>query len=487
MRAYNIEEAKREIKASIRVYLQKDENGRYRMREVNRLPLLLRGAPGIGKTEAAKQIALEEGLGFVSLSITHHTRNTILGLPLIRELDPETQTKYTEYTMSEMIAMVEQEVKNGHPEGILLIDEFTCMSESLVPPMLAFLQTKNIGNHALPEGWVILLCANPPKYNHSSREFDMAIMDRVRVMDVVSDAEEFICYGEKQGIHPLILNYLRSYPMDAHRCEKAENGEQIIVTTRGWENLSWCIQGYESLGEEITPSLVGQYLKSEEIAFRFCQFYSANQAGIGGKAQQEILEGRNLEQHAENMKKQEFDTRFQAVKLLAEAVASYGQKIHHSEELFFFFRDVLNVLEENGKIDGIRKERLAGGAGIAGYEKLPLSDEEREIWKNLSDVLKHSFVPVEKVRRTLDAEIRKLEESITPGRKEVSARVSNVIRFLELAQGEDALAEAFVTQIHRSGDVLDALMGERNETYLKYAGKLLGMDGRLKQLQNKVG
>ena len=86
MNRYTVAEAKKEIKTDIQVYLEKDQQGRYCMPEEQRLPFYLQGPPGVGKTQMARQIAEELGIGFVSLSITHHTRNTILGLPLIEQL-----------------------------------------------------------------------------------------------------------------------------------------------------------------------------------------------------------------------------------------------------------------------------------------------------------------------------------------------------------------------------------------------------------------
>ena len=57
------------------------------MDEVNCLPFYLEGAPGIGKTQIVGQLAKEMGIGYVSFSLVHHTRNSLLGLPVISERD----------------------------------------------------------------------------------------------------------------------------------------------------------------------------------------------------------------------------------------------------------------------------------------------------------------------------------------------------------------------------------------------------------------
>ena len=46
-------------------------------------PVFLMGPPGIGKTAIMEQIAAEMGVGLLSYSMTHHTRQSALGLPYI--------------------------------------------------------------------------------------------------------------------------------------------------------------------------------------------------------------------------------------------------------------------------------------------------------------------------------------------------------------------------------------------------------------------
>ena len=81
----NIKRAKQEIKDSIEAYLAKDEFGEYLIPAIRQRPILLMGAPGIGKTQIMEQIARECKVGLVSYTITHHTRQSAVGLPFIKE------------------------------------------------------------------------------------------------------------------------------------------------------------------------------------------------------------------------------------------------------------------------------------------------------------------------------------------------------------------------------------------------------------------
>ena len=206
----NIKRAKQEIKDSVEAYLLKGEDGDYRMPSIRQRPILLMGPPGIGKTQIMEQIARECKIGLVSYTITHHTRQSAIGLPFIREkLYGDREYSVTEYTMSEIIASVYEKIEaTGIQEGILFIDEINCVSETLAPAMLQFLQYKTFGNHRIPEGWVIVAAGNPPEYNKSVREFDIATLDRVKRMDVEADFEVWKEYAVQAGIHASILSYL---------------------------------------------------------------------------------------------------------------------------------------------------------------------------------------------------------------------------------------------------------------------------------------
>ena len=108
----DIKRAKREIQDSIEAYLKKDAYGDYMIPSIRQRPILLMGPPGIGKTQIMEQVARECGIGLVSYTITHHTRQSAIGLPFIQEKSYGGKTcSVTEYTMSEIIASVYEKME----------------------------------------------------------------------------------------------------------------------------------------------------------------------------------------------------------------------------------------------------------------------------------------------------------------------------------------------------------------------------------------
>ena len=270
----NINQAKEFIRDTVKIYLKKDSYGEYKIPVVRQRPIFLLGAPGVGKTAIMEQISEELNIALVSYSMTHHTRQSALGLPFItRKTYDGMEYDISEYTMSEIIASIYDVMEeSGIREGILFLDEINCVSETLAPSMLQFLQYKVFGRHQVPDGWVIVTAGNPPEYNKSVREFDVVTLDRMKILEVEPDYKTFREYAKDRNLHGAVLNYLEIKKDDFYVMETTVNGRSF-VTARGWEDLSDILKLYEEEKIKVDEALVGQYLRNDRIVREFTAYY----------------------------------------------------------------------------------------------------------------------------------------------------------------------------------------------------------------------
>ena len=298
----NIKEAKQEIVNTLHAYLKKDEEGNYTYPLVHQRPLFLIGAPGIGKTAIMEQVAKEENIGLVSYTMTHHTRQSAVGLPKIVSREYEgISMDVTEYTMSEIIAAVYAKMEStGKKEGILFLDEINCVSETLAPAMLQFLQNKTFGGHKVPAGWLIVAAGNPSGYNKSVREFDIVTLDRVRKMEIQPDLEAWMEYAWQNKIHGAVLSYLNIH-RDSFYYIRSSREEKAFVTARGWEDLSRILKSYEDLDIQVTEDLICQFIQEKEIGRDFASYYQIYQKYGTDYGIHQILDG-SLSKHMEEEK-----------------------------------------------------------------------------------------------------------------------------------------------------------------------------------------
>ncbi len=315
----NIKEAKNYIKDSVKIYLKKDEEGEYRIPVVRQRPIFLLGAPGIGKTAIMEQIAQELQIALVSYSMTHHTRQSALGLPFItHKTYGNLSYDVSEYTMSEIIASVYDVMEeSGLKEGILFLDEINCVSETLAPSMLQFLQYKVFGRHQVPEGWVIVTAGNPPEYNKSVREFDVVTLDRMKILEVEADYAAWREYAADRGIHTAITNYLDLKKEDFYQVETTVKGKSYI-TARGWEDLSQMLILYEEEGLTVEETFVGQYIRNDRVVKEFTAYYDLYRKYQNDYKVEDILTGKVSEQAKDKARKADFDERLSLMGMLID-------------------------------------------------------------------------------------------------------------------------------------------------------------------------
>ncbi len=343
----NIKRAKEEIKHTIEAYLYKDPFGNYAIPVIRQRPVLLIGPPGIGKTQIMEQIAKECQIGLVAYTITHHTRQSAIGLPFIQSKSYGNQEySVTRYTMSEIVAAIYDKMETtGLKEGILFIDEINCVSETLAPTMLQFLQCKTFGNHPIPEGWVIIAAGNPPEYNKSVREFDVVTLDRIKKIMVEPDFDVWKEYAQRERIHPAILSYLNIKKQYFCHIETTVDGKRF-ATPRGWEDLSRLMEIYERLGKKADREVMIQYLQHPKIAKDFANYLELYYKYQNTYQVDEILSGVIKESLCDQASKASFDEKLSLVGLLLSKLGSEFQEILEKETLLQQLMNVLKRFQE---------------------------------------------------------------------------------------------------------------------------------------------
>ena len=341
----DIKRAKQEIEDTVKAYLAKDPLGEYAIPAIRQRPILLMGPPGIGKTQVMEQVARDCGVALVAYTITHHTRQSAVGLPFIRQRHyGDKDVSVTEYTMSEIIASVYAKMEaTGLSEGILFIDEINCVSETLAPTMLQFLQCKTFGNQAVPAGWVIVAAGNPPEYNKSVRDFDIVTLDRVRRMDITPDLGVWKEYARAAHIHSAILSYLELHPQNFYQINADVDGTQF-VTARGWEDLSNLLDTYETLGLKADEDLIREYIQHQKIAEDFSAYLDLYYKYRDDYGVEEILAGQVKPAVYARLLNAPFDERLSLVSLILAGLntrfAASRRKDAVADGCYAFLREV---------------------------------------------------------------------------------------------------------------------------------------------------
>ena len=458
----NIKEAKEQIKNAMTAYFTKDEFGGYVIPIEKQRPVFLMGPPGIGKTAIMEQIASELGVGLISYSMTHHTRQSALGLPFIVQKNYGGQEyDVSEYTMSEIIASVyDMMEETGLREGILFLDEINCVSETLAPSMLQFLQYKIFGRHRVPDGWIVVTAGNPPEYNNSVREFDIVTWDRLKRIDVEPDFGVWKEYAYLSSVHPAIISYLDVKHSDFYKIESTVDGKSF-VTARGWSDLSDMIKLYEKHGLKVDNALVSQYLQNKKIARDFAVYYDLYMKYKSDYQIGEILSGKASEEIKRRAKAAKFDERLALLSLILDGVNEGMRTVANEEEML---SALLACLKEaraglsNSAADAVKLLGEKASAIRAKIEKgkasSSLSAEKRHTLNLTAAALEEEAALIERNGRPTGAEAFALLK------KDFDSRVAALKRNAEAAGKKLSNAFAFLEEVFGEGQELLILVTE---------------------------
>ncbi len=486
----DIREAKNQIAQAVKIYLAKDEFGNYRIPLEKQRPVFLLGAPGIGKTAIMEQIAQELDLALVTYSMTHHTRQSALGLPLIvHKQYGDEEFDVSMYTMSEIIASVYETMeKSGKKEGILFLDEINCVSETLSPSMLQVLQYTTSGNHQVPRGWVIVTAGNPPEFNRSVREFDVVTMDRLKVMEISPDYEAWKLYAWQKGLHKAILTYLDIKKEDFYEIENTIDGK-TYVTARGWEDLSEAIYMYEEQGFAVDETLVSQYIRNKRIVGEFSSYYELFCKYRADYQIQEILEGKTDEQIRTRANKASFDERISVMGLLLEAILPQIKENELTEDCLKELLPKLRALRDGLKdpdalpfdeglaraaaqiSNAMAQTEAASGLSEEGRRKFQfelafLARVQQQIRLENPESIEGQFAVLQ---RMYQEQVGKMQTEAAG----ISARLSRIFRFVEECFGDGNEMLLLVTELTVNREAAKFIAEHGCEEYYRYNKKFL--------------
>ena len=527
----NIKEAKEVIIHTVQAYLDKDETGEYTIPPERQRPILLMGPPGIGKTAIMEQVAQECGIGLVSYTITHHTRQSAIGLPYIsKKKYGDREYSVTEYTMSEIIASVYDQIEaSGVKEGILFLDEINCVSETLAPTMLQFLQYKTFGSHRVPDGFIIVTAGNPPQYNKSVRDFDIVTLDRLRRIDIEEDFAAFKEYASRVGIHGSVMAYLGIRSNHFYSIRTEVEGRHF-VTARGWEDLSRTIQVYEKRRLPVNEGLAVQFLQDPEIARSFSAYYDLYVKYQDIYRVPDILEGRffpggeaegtsGAEGGAaeaididpvriQEMQDAPFDEKLSLISLLIDALGKLflecAREKKLQEMLLRELGQVRSVLKNAGAQDGHDRDsrylaadtirdmsgRIRRGLQSKKDAGIPVSREEERTQRmtckaldELEKILREKVLSGEHLEPKMQFAL--LRDWFASREQERQSRIrrtdsclNNTFRFLSRIYGEGQEMVLFLTELSAGYYSLQFINEHGNESYFRYNRMLLLRDRR---------
>ena len=221
-------------------------------------PLMVWGAPGLGKSSIIKQVANEFGIGFIDVRLAQREPVDVRGLPV-----PDRDRKCVDWFVSG------EWPRDGR--GILLFDELTAADRSLQVAAYELILDRRLGElYKVPDGWFICAAGNRVDDSAVATTMSSALSNRFLHVELREDVDAWAKWATAHSIHPSVIGFLRYRPECLFR-QKDENLERGWPTPRAWERVSIMLETLpkekESLLRKLVYGLVGNSAGMEFIEF----------------------------------------------------------------------------------------------------------------------------------------------------------------------------------------------------------------------------
>ena len=198
-----------------------------------KLPVFMLSGPGRGKSSIVKQFANKYFNGKMQTLILSRIESSDLALPIPTKNEDGTYS--THFAISELLPK---------EPCVLFLDEFTQSSPSVQCIIQQLLLEGSFMHYELPKGTYVILAGNRSHDNANSGEVLSTIANRCVMCEIKEDEEEFLDLAEKEGFHPVVVDYVRRYPGHLFGVQD-EEGHPCFTTPRSMERTSEIMYEYD--------------------------------------------------------------------------------------------------------------------------------------------------------------------------------------------------------------------------------------------------
>jgi MoxR-like ATPase len=223
-------------------------------------PLMIWGAPGIGKTQQVAGYCATENFDFYPVLLTTKTPADIGGLPA---LDHEAKT--TVFYRPEFFPADQKR------NSVLFFDELSSADDMVRLAAYSIIQERRQGTHVLPDGCQIVAAGNRPEDGCPAFDMGRAMNDRFLHVTVEANAKDWLLWADDHGIHPSVSAFIARNPQRLQPTEaEIQSGNVVLPSPRSWEAVSRaCFATQDdSLLDVAVAGLVGELGAHEFSRFR---------------------------------------------------------------------------------------------------------------------------------------------------------------------------------------------------------------------------
>ena len=220
--------------------------------------IMLRGAPGVGKSTIVRDIANRLGIEFIDVRLSQLERVDFCGLPSVN--DGTTTWNVPSFWP-----------RDKKSKGILMLDEITSAPADVQVAAYQLVLDRQISNsnYKLPDGWYIIAAGNRTIDRAVVKTMSSALANRFMHFEVDANVEDWYQWGVAHDINPSVTGFIKFRPALLSKMD-GQNLECGWPSPRSWERVSSMLPIFgdnEEVLRKVVYGLVGPSAGVEFIEF----------------------------------------------------------------------------------------------------------------------------------------------------------------------------------------------------------------------------
>lgn len=224
------------------------------------VPLFILGAPGIGKSQAAAQVATSDKRPLLDIRLPQYNPVDLVGLPVAK--DGVAEWLHPGFFPRE---------GGDNENAVILFDELTSANRMLQAAAYQIMLDRKCGSYSLPKGVSILAAGNRKQDHAIVEDISAALRNRLWIVEVEVSLDEWKHWAVNHDVSEHVLSFLSYKPDYIHQYDHKVHGEGNFPTPRSWEFTSRLVKtlgvGKASKSNELIAGLLG-----EGAATEFCGY-----------------------------------------------------------------------------------------------------------------------------------------------------------------------------------------------------------------------
>lgn len=232
--------------------------------------VMLWGPPGVGKSQAIRQIAKN-----IEELTDKKTKITDVRLLLFNPIDLRgIPTSNADKTLAVWLKpQIFQMDDSEDIVNILFLDEISAAPQSVQAAAYQITLDRVVGEHKLPDNCIVIAAGNRVTDKSVSFKMPKALANRLLHIEIEGSFESWKNWAVKSGVHPKVIGYL-SFRRDRLFGFDPTNDDLAFATPRSWEMVSNILNNVNDNVAKISPLIAGLIGNGAAIEFKsWCRIY----------------------------------------------------------------------------------------------------------------------------------------------------------------------------------------------------------------------